>query len=370
MLWLAGFAAGLLLVTAGLVRLFDAAGVAQPFVDIEAMGGVERTAAELARRPRRGRELRVAFLGDSTSLHTERERGVDHRIEEALAPLAPALRRTRVFSFASPGFSPFAYYFLSHRIAAARPDRAILSFNLYALTDLWRAIDRPRIAGWLPARALPHALTLPLHQIGLKTDLLLLYTALVRLGAAEAWLRLSRAQARSSDAWIEAEAWLRQRGPWPDDPGYRLVNLTAQRAAWFMPGVPERETPGMARRRLAAALAGVPRNHPVLQMLGAALVVLEARGVDTCVYVAPVNVEHHERIGAYRREDLRPTVASVQQVVEARGARFVDLSTLLPDAAFADGHNHLTAEGPLDAPGTVARALAEACQEDGAAASR
>lgn len=370
-LWLAGFAAGLLLVAAALVRLLDAADVPQPVVDIDAMPPLTREAAKLARRPNGVRELRIAFLGDSTAMGiTDRSQGVDRRIEDALASLAPRGVRTRVFSFASFGFTPFTYYFLAHRVAAARPDRAILAFNLHAFSSQWRAADRARLAGWIPTRALLHALTLPLHWIGLKADGLLLYVGLVRLGATDAWLGLSRLQARANEARLRAEAWLQARSPWPDDPGVRLVGLAAQREAWFIPGPPERENAALARLRLGPTLDGIERDHPALAALAAALAVLEARGVDACVYLTPVNVEHHERIGAYQREALEPAVAIVRQVVEARGARFADLSTLLPDAAFADGSSHLAIGGPLDAPGTVARAIAEACQGDGAAASR
>jgi hypothetical protein len=365
-LWVAAFGLSFVLVGLGLVRVLDATGEALPPVDIDAMSQVEQMLGALGRRPARSRELRIAFLGDSTAMHfADPSRGVDRRLEPELARLEPAGTRPRVFSFVSLGFTPFTYYFLAHRIAAARPDRVILALNLHAFSDQWRAADRPRLAGWIPVRQLAEALRLPLHWIGLGADELLLYTGLVRAGDFEAWLRLTREQARCVRAWQRAEAWLQARSPWPGGLGYRLEHFAAQRASFFLPGVPERETSPLAQLRLNPVLAGIAPDHPVLEVLTATLEAFEARGIDVLVYVVPVNVEHHERLGLYRRDALRPAIATVQRVVEESGASFLDLSTLLPDAAFADGSSHLTVGDPIDAPPLVIRQLALALVREG-----
>ena len=368
---LVAFVLSFLLVGLGLGRVLEASGGPPPNVDIDAMTPIEATLAALGRRPPRPRELRIAFLGDSTAMHfADPARGIDHRLETELVRLGRTGPRPRVFSFVSLGFTPFSYYFLAHRIAAARPDRVILALNLHAFSDQWRAADRPRLAGWIPVRELGEALRLPLHWIGLGADELLLYAGLVRAGAFEPWLRLTHDQARCVHAFRAAEAWLQGRSPWPGGLDYRVLDFAHQHAAYFLPGLPERETREMAELRLAPVLAGVEPDHPVLQVLAATLAAFEAQGIAALVYVVPLNVEHHERLGLYRREDLRPSLETVRRVVERGGAAFLDLSTLLPDAAFADGSSHLAVGDPIDAPPLVISQLVQALVPEGSRPAR
>ena len=60
---------------------------------------------------------------------------------------------------------------------------------------------------------------------------------------------------------------------------------------------------------LGRVLARVEPAHPVLRVLGATLEVFRTNEIPTLVYVVPVNVEHHEKIGAYSQGDLDPAVA-------------------------------------------------------------
>ena len=167
----------LVLMGLAIVRGLDALGGPTPDVDVASLGLQLKVLDLLAHRDPDRPETRVAFLSDSTSMHfPEGALGLNNRLELALVEQAPEASHFRVISFASPGYTPFTQYFLSHRVADAGPDQVVLGFNLAALSPGWRKVDRPELAALLPVSALAEALRLPLYWIGLSTDELLLYT--------------------------------------------------------------------------------------------------------------------------------------------------------------------------------------------------
>jgi hypothetical protein len=109
-----------------------------------------------------------------------------------------------------------------------------------------------------------------------------------------------------------------------------------------------------------AALDGVGPEHPVLRVLAAALDVFREQRIPVLVYVVPVNVEYMEKLNVATRTGLAQTVATARAVVEQRGAIFLDLHRLLPDAFFIYPGDHFVHEGKFDALPRITGALADA----------
>jgi hypothetical protein len=359
--FVAGSAFALVLTSLAIVRGLAAVGVAEPSVDLDGISAQLQVLEVLRTWSPPIPEKRIVFLGDSTSMHfPDGSRGLDRRLGAALDALAPERPHSRVFSFAAPGYTQFTQYFISHRVAYMKLDAVVLGFNLASFSNKWRATDRPELAVWLPLRHLAAAFWLPLHWIGLSIDELVLYTAVVHTGGFEKWRKLSHEQARCVRAWESFASWLQARSGAPKGLAYQALQRHQRRREQFTPGPPERETEAQARSQLAVVLAGVEPDHPVLQVLRATLEVFRERGIPVFVYIAPINVEHLERIGLRDHEGLRQGVESVRRVVLAGGASLIDLHDLLPDAAFADGGGHLVSNETLDAPPIVAKRIAQA----------
>jgi len=354
-------ACALALTALAIARGLDAVGGPPPDVDVASVWLQLKVLDSLRQRNPDSPETRVAFLSDSTSMHfPEVALGLNYRFEAALADMAPQGSHFRVFSFASPGYSAFTQYFLSHRLANAGPDHVVLGFSLASFSQRWREVDRPELAALLPVWDLGEALRLPLHWIGLSTDELLLYTMVVHFGGFGTWLKLSQKQARCVSAWAAAAEWLQARSSAPNGLAYQMLHYSHYRAAMFLPTPPERETVMHARVKYGAVLAGVSPEHPALRILRATLEVFRERGIPVLVYTIPMNVEHLERLGLLDRAALHRGVERVRRVTLASGASLVDLHDLLPDAAFRDAGGHLGVGPPLDAPPIVAERIAQA----------
>ena len=359
--FVAGSVCALVLTSLAILRALDVAGIAKPYVDLAPMRVMLNVVDSLARRSPDHPETRVAFLSDSTSMHLAGgARGLNDRLGAALVGLAPRESHFRVFSFATPGFTQFTQYFLSHRLADAGPDHVVLGFNLSSLSQSWRTGDRPELAALLPVRFLGEAMRLPMYWIGLSTDELLLYTTVAQLGSSEAWLTLTQQQARCVHAWGSAAEWLQARSSAPDGLAYQMSHFYRRRQQQLLPGAPERETEWLARWRYDAALAGVGPEHPVLQILRATLEVFREHRIPVLVNIIPINVEHIEKLGLLDRAGLLRSIESVRRVALASGASLVDLHDLLPDAAYSDAAGHLSVDAPLDAPPIVAERIAQA----------
>jgi hypothetical protein len=357
----AGSACALVLTGLAILRGLAAAGIGAPYIDLDSMKVHLQVLGILESAKQRLPGQRIAFLGDSTSMHaSDGSRGLDHQLGAALDALAPEQPRHLVFSFAAPGYTQFTQYFLSHRVAHARPDAVVLAFNLASFSNQWRRVDRTRLVAWLPVRHLPEAFSLPLYWIGLSTDQLLLYPTVAQVGGFETWQKLLRVQARCVRAWDSVAKWLQAQSGAPNGLAYQDQLFFQRRMEQYVDGLPQRETESLARSRLGALLAGVGPDHPVLRVLRATLEVFRERGIPVFIYIVPLNIEYLERIGVGDREGLRRGVESVRRVVLAGGASLIDLHDSLPDAAFADGGGHLMTTAEFDAPPIVARRMAQA----------
>jgi hypothetical protein len=306
----------------------------------------------------------VAYLGDSMVVAYPEKRRVPLQLQLALERLTGAPGRVRVDSLAAPGMSPFDYYFLADRIAAAGPDQVILPVNLAAFSKPFLAsFARPELAAYLPPGSIPEALTLPLFEIGLTADRLLVQVAVVELGGERLWRRLVSQQARLDRTLrlLANEIGRRFAG----NADERFVGLVLERLARAQE-IPDtrRFNAETMRERYGAALDGIPPGNPNLRLLHAAIRQLRAGGAEVLVYASPMNVEHLERLGIATPAGLARTLASIDEVAQSAGASFLDLHALLRDDGFRDGAGHLTAdEGPVDGPRELAERLAPAVLE-------
>ena len=343
----------------GILKALEAAELGTPRTVLNVVDVTRRRLPAL-REGRAPGAMRVAFLGDSTTISYPRQRTIPDHLERALArgqgPRPPA----EIHNLAISGVGPFEYYFLSEEIMAARPDAVVFAFNLDTLSRAWRGNNsRPELAGWIEPARLGQALALPLHWIGLTTDRLFFYMGIVRAGAYETWRDLKIEQARMG----RARDALRQRLGGLCSPNPELAFDAAldahTLAALCLPGSDNRR---FSRRgqleHHGDTLAGIDPGHPVLRVFAATLARLRAGGIPILVYVAPANVEHMRRLGILDARGLAATVASIEQLTLAAGADFVDLHDLFPDGAFRDASGHLAYEGDIDGPAAVAEALA------------
>jgi hypothetical protein len=203
-------------------------------------------------------------------------------------------------------------------------------------------MERPEIAGLLPASRWPSAAALPIDAVGLSADRLLYYRGLVTAGALDAWTRLQREQVRVVRAADALEAWLQARAPLAGGDGYRRMHQQdsmARTLVWGPHGT--RATPETARDSLGPVLAGLREDNATLLALEALLADLARARVPVLVYVAPLNVEHLRSLGLMEEDGLRRSLDRLREACERRGARFLDLHDLLEDAAFSDYLDHL-----------------------------
>lgn len=357
-----GAAVAFLALAAAVPRLlFALAGTvtdARVEVPLDVIGPVEKGIERLIRRPDQPGQLRVAYLGDSMIASHRDEASLPARLRKALAERA-GKKRFRVAPIAAPGLGPFDFYFLADHVLAANPDQIVLPINLTVFSAPWRGtFSRPELAGVLPAHRLPQALTLPLQWIGLTADRLLGYFVVVRTAGLPAWTELTRQQARLGAARRSLSHAIGERF---GDDADRRFDLGAYRyfgKKYNVPGI-QRLTAEGVEDRYGRVLRGLEPDHPALQVLEATLRIFQEAGVDVVVYTNPTNVEHMARVGAARPEGLARSIRSIEQVVEAAGARFVDLHDLLPDEGFRDGAGHFEfGEEGIDGPGLLADRIA------------
>lgn len=279
----------------------------------------------------------------------------------------------RVHSLGMSGTGPFDYYFLSSRIARARPSLVVVALNLDHFSPAWRgAYSRPQLAGFIANRHLPQALSLPLFWTGLTTDQLLFYRGVIAAGGHDSWQWLMVRQAQAGRARDRLERWL---GGSPDYLAHAPTSTTPEQ--WFADAA-DRSTidrlftgedlyryrpPGMLEH-YAVPLAGVPLDHPILRALTATIDNLAEEAVETLVYVVPIDIEYMRQQGVYDAKGLAATIDAARETVLDAGGSFVDLHDVFPTRAFRDAPGHLVYEGhdkfdgEFDAPRRLAALLA------------
>ena len=308
-------------------------------------------------RARRASEHRVLFLGDSLAIDAKGpDTSIPVRLGQELTKAQPGGLAAEIVAYTGPGLGLFSHYFLSQRVIDREPDQIVLAVNLRSFSKRWRADERSQLAGWFPAEGWPEALALPLHTVQVSADRLFFYRALVALGAFDAWHWLQREQVRLAYAYWSAARQLQAAAGVENGLAFRMLHKQAElrrdKTSAF------RATPYATRTLLGPALRGLAPDDPALEVLDALLRRFEAAGIAVLVYVAPINALHLASIGAYDPQGMARTSARIEAVSEHRGAAFLDLHALLPDAAFADHLDHLVQDVEPEGSRAVAKRLA------------
>jgi hypothetical protein len=311
---------------------------------------------------RRGSTL-VLMLGDSmidSSVHMRdpRREALPERLELELHRSRPG-GRVRIAPLRWPAFGPFDAYFLADEIAATDTEYVIVCFNFRSLSERWQAArTRRELAGWLAPDRIGEALRLPLHEVGLSPDRLLLYQAAKHSGEFDAWYGLRREQSRVQRLLGKAREFLAGQGAINPYLAFRDVvrfeNLRSRRR----PGSRPETSSEYLETLYGAVLSGVTPDHPVMQVLEASLRRFHDAGMQTLLVALPLNVELLQLDGMLdQRRGLETTLSALQEISDASGARFVDLHDLLPQMGFRDEPNHLTFRGRVDGHQRVVDAL-------------
>jgi hypothetical protein len=367
--------------SAAVFESLDDFGVDEVEVGVDVVDKLAEAVPDLARDAEAPGTWAVGFLGDSMVVSYPPGRTVPARLEQAVEAMRGPRPRVKVVSLAAPGMGPFDYYFVADIVARAKPEQVILPFNLAALSDPWRGtFSRPELGGWLAPTRIPEAMQLPVEWIGLTTDRLLLYVAIVRSGAAVEWQMLIRQQARLGRAKTLVASRL--------DKLFRTTAMTNFGTARFrysdakniIPGLPRREgKPGRRKRltkfglrqRYGHALDGIDADNPVVRMLAAAVRRFRSDGIQVLVYTNPTNVANMEGGGVLDEEGLAKTLGVVAAAVRAAGGEFADFHDLLPDDAFRDAAGHFNVRSQAtDGPERLGRALAPLVVEEARATNR
>ena len=125
--------------------------------------------------------MQIAVLGDSTVDFYPTNEKIPDRLHQALARSSPPAPPVTVTNLAFLALGPTAYYFLADRIAASEPDLVVWAVSLTHASERWRrSLPRPELAGWMAPKRIPATLGMPIDDIGLTADELLLYQLVVQ----------------------------------------------------------------------------------------------------------------------------------------------------------------------------------------------
>jgi hypothetical protein len=340
--WLAlaaGFAAAFVATGMAVLAALDAAGVGSVQTRLRVVVALDELLS-----PKRGATGGgVAYLGDSLSMDgTLPNTSVPRQLRRALANSERPIPGGMFRSVVASALTPFSFFFASERIADLRPDLVIMELNLWAFSRAWTRMDRPEMAGLLPASRWADAARLPLEAVGVSADRLVFYRSLIAGGALDAWHRLQGEQARVVKALQEVEQALPHAGPFAGGAEYaeqHRLATSAQREVKRPNGT--RATADTVKQSLGDVLAGIPEDNPTLLAVGALLARFERAGIPVLVFVAPTNVEHLRSLGLLDARGLALTLERIESVVRRHGADFLDLHDRLEDAAFKDYLDHL-----------------------------
>jgi hypothetical protein len=210
------------------------------------------------------------------------------------------------------------------------------------------------MAGRMRVGDLARLTLLPIHDLGLSADDLLLYKLLIGSGSSTAWIWLVAEQSRAAKLRGALEERL---APWV---GVRPEQRFRRRVALKAKGNSQKRIDGRVRslgkaavRRLGVGLTGLDSSHITLGMLAESLRLFERAGIPVVVYLGPINVEHLRNIGVVDERVLQESIDAYRQVVLDGGADFIDLHDALPDAAFTDARGHFHSTEDFDAVGRM-----------------
>jgi hypothetical protein len=303
---------------------------------------------------------RIAFLGDSMAVSYPNEFKIAHVLETQLRRRSEYKLPVRVFDLGMAGTGSYDYYFLADVISELEPQLVIVEFNLVSpAQNFLAAFSRPELAGWIAPRRLATALGLPLGGVGLTFDELLLYVAVIRSGGFESWKNLSKQQTRVTESLrrIEDSVAIRNKKNRSPEDDLRLI-----REFWGLArnNLPEgsRFTRLAMREQLGPVLDGLSEDDPTLVVLRAVVRAFRDKGIDTLVYLNPINLDHVSRLGLSNDAGLKQSLDHIERAVTESGGLFLDLHDLFPDVMFRDRAGHLAFEGKINGPSRLASALA------------
>ena len=319
---------------------------------VSMLGATEHLGKSLAR-------YRVAFVGDSTTMAYGEERKVPDRLQQRLKASVRASSPLQVFNLGTPGLGTHDYYFAAGEIARNEPSVLVIALNLACFSDAFiQRFKRPAFAALLSPSQVPEAVGLPIQDIGLTADRVLLYVGLsARESIFEIWRWLSRNQSAVQGSH-QALAYRLD-----DAMGHAATASLDKALRWELMAqnnqLENRYDAVTTRNFFGIALDGRVGESDALVMLRAAVQALTDRGVPTLVYVGPVNREHMMEIGVWNEAGLKQSIQAIRQAMRDAGGELLDLHDILPDAGFRDGAGHYTVRG-VDGPALVADALAPA----------
>lgn len=350
----------------------DRLDVAEVEIGMDVINDVHERLPALS-QPRAQSAWKVGFLGDSMVISYPPGRTVPEQLARSANVGAAPRHAIEVVSLAAPGMGPFDYYFIADEVANAAPDQVILPFNLASLSNGWRqTFSRPELAGWLAPARLPGALRLPLEWIGLTTDRMLLYVALVRAGAHPIWQALVRQQARLGPARTTFAAKLEKRFGQIALLSFGSARFRNSDAKYIVLSNDRKRLSALGlRQRFGRALDGVDADAPSLRVLVAAITRFREDGIRVLVYVNPTNTTNMREANVLDEPGMSKTLDVIAAAVRAAGGEFADFHTLLPNEAFRDAAGHFNVrEGSPDGPRLLGEALAPLVLEEARAFGR
>jgi hypothetical protein len=300
--------------------------------------------------------LRIAFLGDSTvdpprspenSLPAQLELGLEHWQHDG----PPVV----VYSMAAAALSSVTYHFLTPDIIAAQPDLVVWQLAFTHTSEHWLSgFTHHEFAGRLSFAELLPLLRLPIHELGLSADDLLLYKLLMRPGLRSAWSWLVQEQSRVQKTRDELDNRIYGQGANPPVRLFRgLGALKRQKRTMEFVDGRSRYLGKRAIIHQGEGLKGVQPDHVTLRLLAESLALYAEAGIPVVAYLSPINIEHLRAVGVVDEDRLSLSLESYRSVVASHGASFVDLHDLLPDDSFFDARGHFHRTEAFDTPGQI-----------------
>jgi hypothetical protein len=300
-------------------------------------------------------KLRIAVLGDSTVGPPRATDHVPSRLHVALLRRTAEVSEAVVYNLSAPAMGSVTYHFMVADIVDALPDLVVWQVAFTHTSHHWRrTFSHHEMAGRMRLGDLARLTLLPIHDLGLSADDLLLYKLLMGSGSSTAWIWLVAEQSRVAKLRVALEERL---APWV---GVRPEQGFRHRVALKAKGNGQKRIDGRLRslgkaavRRQGDGLTGLDPSHITLRMLAESLRLFETAGIPVLVYLGPINIEHLRNIGVVDEEVLRESVDVYRQVVVENGAGFIDLHDALPDISFVDARGHYHSTEEFDAVGRM-----------------
>jgi len=302
---------------------------------------------------------RIAVLGDSTVDSYATTKKIPFRLEEALRRSALEPQSLEVTNLSFPALGSTSYYFLADRVIETRPDLIVWEVSLTHASERWRRnIPRPELAGWMSPARIPGTLAMPMEDIGLTADELLLYQLIVGIGAGEAWRDWLVNLSRVDKVRGNFEEWLSSFTGNSPEKRFQLVWALRAMAALREGGELDRYNYAGEIEHFGKVLEGIDTDHPTLRFISATANLIRQSGIPLLVYLNPINMEHLEKVGVLEDGDIEKTLTAFRQTLDLEGVVLLDLHDEFPDDHFSDMAGHFRHDHALEAQTKLANTLA------------